>query len=241
MVAFHYPFEAPTLPALALRIVSAEFTPLPTETSADIAALIGALLCKDVDARPTMEEVLALRPNPIATATSPLHLHTSTASSTSPGAETASGRRPDRAFRARDAPAVARQRPDPGQRLAGARLGGAVDGGRARARRLRRRRAVAARTDVHGLLGRRLDLRRRPHRRGRHLSSGGGSGVSWPPSRRRSTPAAERETLAGYFAETGERMLCVCAVQKVGEKVTPIRASNPRRSHARIHSAELHT
>ncbi len=100
MVAFHYPFEAPTLPALALRIVSAEFTPLPTETSADVAALIGALLCKDVDARPTMEEVLALRPNPIATATPPLHLHTSTAASTSPGAEIAAGRRPDRALRA---------------------------------------------------------------------------------------------------------------------------------------------
>ena len=100
MVAFHYPFEAPTLPALALRIVSAEFTPLPTETSADVAALIGALLCKDVDARPTMEEALALRPNPIATATPPLHLHTSTAASTSPGAAIAAGRRPDRAFRA---------------------------------------------------------------------------------------------------------------------------------------------
>ena len=74
MVAFHYPFEAPTLPALALRIVSAEFTPLPTETSADVAALIGALLCKDVDARPTMEEVPALRPDAIATATPPLPL-----------------------------------------------------------------------------------------------------------------------------------------------------------------------
>ena len=62
---------------------------------------IRAAICKDVDARPTMEEVLAQRPNPIATATPPLHLHfTSTASSTSPGAEIAAGRRPDRALRA---------------------------------------------------------------------------------------------------------------------------------------------
>ena len=54
-------------------------------------------------------------------------------------------------------------------------------------------------------------------------SSGGGSGVSWPlEPTPLDVPAAERETLAGYFAETGERMLCVCAVQKVGEKVTPI-------------------
>ena len=128
---------------------------------------------------------------------------------------------------------MARQRPDPRQRLAGARLGGAVDGGRARARRLRRRRAVAARTDVHGLLGRRLDLRRRPHRRGRHLLERRRQRRSWPlEPTPLDVPAAERETLAGYFAETGERMLCVCAVQK--SAVTPIRASNPRRSHTRV-------
>ena len=74
-------------------------------------------------------------------------------------------------------------------------------------------------------------------------SSGGGSGVSWPlEPTPLDVPAAERETLAGYFAETGERMLCVCAVQKVGEKVTrpARRVPNPRRSHTRIHSAELH-
>ena len=69
-------------------------------------------------------------------------------------------------------------------------------------------------------------------------SSGGGSGVSWPlEPTPLDVPAAERETLAGYFAETGERMLCVCAVQKVGEKVTPIRRiPNPRRSHTRVTS-----
>ena len=60
MVAFRYPFEAPTLPALALKIVACDHCPLPEDTPSDLRELIATLLSRSQLQRPTMEAVMQL-------------------------------------------------------------------------------------------------------------------------------------------------------------------------------------
>lgn len=60
MVAFRYPFEAPTLPALALKIVACDHCPLPDETPADLRELVTTLLSRSQLVRPNV--CAALKP-----------------------------------------------------------------------------------------------------------------------------------------------------------------------------------
>ena len=60
MVTFRYPFEAPTLPALALKIVACEYGALPEGTPPDLKELIATLLARSQQTRPTMEQVMQL-------------------------------------------------------------------------------------------------------------------------------------------------------------------------------------
>ena len=52
--------EAPTLPALAMRIVSGEHAPLPEEAAPDLCGLVKTLLERDPAARLSIERVLQL-------------------------------------------------------------------------------------------------------------------------------------------------------------------------------------
>eukprot|EP00900_Chrysochromulina_parva_P010897 jgi/Chrpa1/19809/Chrysochromulina_OHIO_Genome00007009-RA len=60
MVAFRYPFDAPTLPALALKIVNGDHHPLKEDTPADLRELIAILLARSQVERPMMEAVMSL-------------------------------------------------------------------------------------------------------------------------------------------------------------------------------------
>ena len=60
MVAFQYPFDAPTLPALALKIVNGEHHPLPEDTPTDLRELLAILLSRSQSHRPNMEAVMLL-------------------------------------------------------------------------------------------------------------------------------------------------------------------------------------
>jgi hypothetical protein len=66
MVTFRYPFEAPTLPALALKIVACDHCPLPEETPADLRELIATLLSRSQITRPN---VRAEQADPVSLAT----------------------------------------------------------------------------------------------------------------------------------------------------------------------------
>jgi NIMA (never in mitosis gene a)-related kinase 1/4/5 len=60
MVAFRYPFDAPMLPALALKIVNGDHHPLKEDTPADLRELIAILLARSQVERPRMEAVMSL-------------------------------------------------------------------------------------------------------------------------------------------------------------------------------------
>ena len=60
MVAFRYPFEAPTLPALALKIVACDHCPYPEGSPQELRELIGTLLARSQSVRPSMEQVMQL-------------------------------------------------------------------------------------------------------------------------------------------------------------------------------------
>ena len=57
-VAFRYPFEAPTLPALALKIVACDHCALPDDTTPDLRELISTLLARSQNTRYTWPTVL---------------------------------------------------------------------------------------------------------------------------------------------------------------------------------------
>jgi serine/threonine protein kinase len=216
MVNFRYPFEASSLPALALAIVSANFGPLPEDTPADVLQLVSTLLCKSPLERPSMEQVLELpvvrtriarfesEMRSLATALPPSNRIASangsstptTAAAAAPQAATLHGqlnlaRAPttDVAVSSAPSPAIALQsQPPPPPSLD----------------------PLAATSEL------------------RATSTGGGTGgVSLPSGPAANfpfeptpldVPPSERELLAATFAEAGEPLLCVAAVTKLGER-----------------------
>ena len=58
LASLHKPFEASTLPDLMRKIREREVLPIPKSYSEDLKFLIGKLLCKEPNGRPTIKEVL---------------------------------------------------------------------------------------------------------------------------------------------------------------------------------------
>ena len=59
MAALRRPFEASTLPALALRIVRVDYAPPPADYSAELRALIGSVLQREPERRPAIAQIAA--------------------------------------------------------------------------------------------------------------------------------------------------------------------------------------
>ena len=57
MMALRRPFEADSLPALAMRIVRVEYSPAPESYSAELRSLLGAMLQRDPAARPSCAQI----------------------------------------------------------------------------------------------------------------------------------------------------------------------------------------
>ena len=192
MVAFRYPFEAPTLPALALRIVSGDWSPPPSGVSDDLIELISTLLTKEQRSRPAMEEVLAL---PVVR--SRITRFENEMRRLWPMGGGGSG-------------APTPTQPD----LNGdARAGAAVDAACAAAASFSLPPELAQRAPGATAAG----TSPPPANGSMALPVAAGS-VSWPLE---PTPlevsAAERELVAAAFAEADEPLLCLCAVQRVNE------------------------
>jgi hypothetical protein len=184
MVAFRYPFEAPTLPALALRIVSGDWSPPPNGVSDDLVQLISTLLAKEHSARPDMEQVLDL---PVVSSRitrfenemrrlwhSPRSQSSSQSSSAPPQRESVTAEHGGAAASVTaDASSVDAAPAAPAPAAAAA--------------------AVALPATY--------------------------AAASWPlEPTALEVSAAERELVAAAFAEAGEPLLCLCAVQKVQDR-----------------------
>lgn len=55
------PFDAPSIPQLALKIVKGAYTPLPDKFSKDLRDLVSAMLTVDPSKRPTVNQILSRR------------------------------------------------------------------------------------------------------------------------------------------------------------------------------------
>jgi NIMA (never in mitosis gene a)-related kinase 1/4/5 len=58
LCSYKLPFEANSLPVLALKILKGAFPPLPNQYSKDLKALLLQMLCTDQKRRPSVEAIL---------------------------------------------------------------------------------------------------------------------------------------------------------------------------------------
>lgn len=212
MISFRYPFEAPTLPALALRIVSGEHTPLPDDTAQDLRELVEILLDRDPTRRPAVEQVLQLSmvaprierfDRELRRLGSEVNLRHSSVELDAPPTTPGGGALP---------PGT------PASCLSPARAAG-FDAHSPTPPAHRSRQSSDVSVDGGGALVEPSHATSAPW--GSHASgqAGSGGGGGWPlEPTPLEVPPADREVLSAYFAEAGEQMLAIAAVHKVGDK-----------------------
>ncbi len=59
LCSFKLPFDANSLPVLALKILKGAFPPIPNQYSKDLKALLLQMLCTDQKKRPSVETILS--------------------------------------------------------------------------------------------------------------------------------------------------------------------------------------
>jgi NIMA (never in mitosis gene a)-related kinase len=58
LCSFKLPFDANSLPVLALKILKGSFPPIPNQYSKDLKALLLSMLCTDQKKRPSVEAII---------------------------------------------------------------------------------------------------------------------------------------------------------------------------------------